>query len=302
MTSAVSDAVCARCHERKPAQEFPPNVQKQSGLDSWCHDCKREYQQDYQFQRYLNGNATPPSPHKHQIAKAFESGDALNYSRAVCNHVAWYTQRKITEFEAIHNKEAPPHMTAILSIAKSVAAQHPPKPKQTNQQRTYDIVCQRCNQPHTAHSPAALYCHACGPIARKERKKAWYRTPAGRRSRSKAPHVKARKQKHEKNCEVCGKTMLATLKQKYCDNCRQERQVERGKQLHETPPQLRIMQCQRCGITVTMSRAGRNRKYCLACAGEVAQERKTELKRLERLAFRERRDKGGGSFSAPATR
>jgi hypothetical protein len=269
-TSATETGVCARCGREKPAAEFKPNVLKDNGLDSWCRDCYREYFRE----RQQRGET---SPHTTAISKSFDRAEALDYSRAVCEHVAWYVERKIAEFEAAHFMEAPPHLTAIRTIAKSIAAQHP-RPKKPK--GSWDITCRRCGEMFQAKSPRAEYCHACSGIRRKEQKRdynrLYYRSPAGRLSRSKEPSTQRRKQRLEKNCEVCGAHMFATAKQKYCDQCRREREVERAKKLTRRGP--REAQCKQCGSSF-MSTCGQH-KFCDMCT--------VERERVARRAYKQR--------------
>lgn len=249
MTSLADSAVCARCHQHKPAEEFSRNAAKRNGLDSYCKDCAGEYARQYQD---FNSRG-PTSPHSTQISQSLEHGDALKYSRAVCDHIAWYTQRKITEFESTHHMEAPPHMTAILAIAKSISAQHPiRKAKQPNQPLTYDLVCRKCGESFTARAPNVNHCDACKPSVREERnrarqeqKKAWLRTPAGQAYR-------ALEQKREN----------------------ERRQAERAARLPL------IIQCQRCGASVKAKT--RHRKYCKDCAYHVRVEKAEAWRKSER--------------------
>jgi hypothetical protein len=216
---------CARCLETKPVTEFPRNVNMVSGFDSWCHDCRREYARDYHSAR-RNGHANS-SPYTYNIATALKHGEPLEYSRSVCEHVAWYMQRKIVEFEKTHGIEAPPHMTAILGIAKSMAAEHPIRRRagQTTVRQTYEIVCVRCGNQFEARGPKAQYCDVCRIVHRKEASAEWRHSPAIRARRNLAKRQKREREKLARgplmiDCQRCGiKIEAKSRKRKYCDQC-----------------------------------------------------------------------------------
>src|SRR5262245_27144502 len=219
---------CAYCGQIKPAGDFPPNANTRSGLDSWCNDCRRKYTQE----RWYDGRKhSPVSPHTKRITDALAGGDAISYSRAVCDHIAWYVQRKITEFEVTQQMEAPPHMTAILTIAKSISAQHPVKQaigRAKTTRGTYTVTCTICGTEHEARSPTAKYCDGCRVKIRREQRNAqrqrWHLRPAG---------------------------------QAY----QQLKNARRAEERAARPPV--VIECQRCGIFVEAKT--RHRKYCTEC-------------------------------------
>lgn len=182
MTSSATNTwfACARCGQHKPAWDFPRNAALQSGIHSWCKNCMRDYQRQYHHTR-------PPvlkSPYVEQAAAALKKADAVEYSRAVCEHVAWYVQRKIAEFEADTAMEAPPHLPAILTIAKSISAQHPPRRRRgTGPDGLYILACTMCENEFLARSPGTQYCDSCRPKAAKEWRTRYRSTDHGRELR-----------------------------------------------------------------------------------------------------------------------
>jgi hypothetical protein len=196
-----------------------------SGFDSWCHDCRREYARNYTVARDNGRNYT--SPYVRAAALALKERDALAYSRSVCDHVAWYVERKITEFEKTHGMEAPPHMTAILAIAKSIAAEHPVKRRggRANSAGLFELACQRCGESFEARSPIAQYCLVCRALVVKEQQKEWRNKPDVRARRNMAKRAKRAREKERRpplmiKCLKCGVEVEAkTRKRKYCDGC-----------------------------------------------------------------------------------
>lgn len=107
--------VCRRCGKWKSESGF--HALPNSRLDSWCKGCRSAYSQEWRKR-----NPSAYAAHRELFA---DRPDALAYSRAVCEQVAALVERKIQKFESRHRLEAPPHLVAIVQLARSLAEQHP---------------------------------------------------------------------------------------------------------------------------------------------------------------------------------
>jgi Zn finger protein HypA/HybF involved in hydrogenase expression len=247
MISTAESAVCAHCYHEKPAAEFRPNARKANGLDSWCQECFREYHQDYHSRR----PSRVVSPHSGDISENFQRGDAVEFSRAVCEHIAWYITRKINEFEAAHFIEAPPHLTAIHAIAKSMVAQHPRpttnRGRGRNASGLWDITCHDCGQVFEARSPTIKYCNTCKGKRRKEGRSRYRSTEAAKAARRLQAKRKRERERQPITirCQRCGTTVAAkSVNRKYCADCadqvrreyaRSQYSAERAKKYRQSP-------------------------------------------------------------------
>ncbi len=113
----VTGRACTKCGAYKPAAAFKTNTMLRCGLNSWCKTCERAATRKWR------------EDHKHgeradrEIKATY--GDPVAFSRHKCLHVADYVRNAINRFESKTGKEAPPHLTAILQLATSLAEQHP---------------------------------------------------------------------------------------------------------------------------------------------------------------------------------
>lgn len=109
---------CTSCGTVKPLASFPDNRKMLDGKSSHCRACCLEKRRKWAA---VNGRAAEAA--QTQLKSRYP--DALVYSRSVCDHVASYVGRAIERFERKTGDEAPPHLTSILSLARSIADEHP---------------------------------------------------------------------------------------------------------------------------------------------------------------------------------
>lgn len=159
MQTAPKAKLCSRCKTIKPAASFRRHQQKADGLDSWCKSCKISRTKEFRKQ-------FPNDELANRELKA-TYGDPLAYSRHKCLHVADYVRTAIERFERKTGKEAPPHLTAILQLAESLADEHPAN---LNRIRTWHT----CPCGNTFHARKdAIYCsQSCKDKAQFQRVKA----------------------------------------------------------------------------------------------------------------------------------
>lgn len=125
---------------------------------SWCKQCR-----EANTHRWARENIA----HR-RTSNYLQDGDALKYSRSVCDHVAVFVERKIKAFELRHGIEAPPHLTALAEIARSVSAQHP---DESIVQSNY-VPCLSCATPVARRAGSSrVLCGTCRRIRRKERER-----------------------------------------------------------------------------------------------------------------------------------
>lgn len=50
----ITELKCRRCWAQKPVSDFNKSVHTKSGYESWCRECKNEYQREWQRRRREN--------------------------------------------------------------------------------------------------------------------------------------------------------------------------------------------------------------------------------------------------------
>lgn len=49
-----SEIICRKCEKLKPIDAFRPSIFYKSGRETWCDDCRNEYQREWQRRRREN--------------------------------------------------------------------------------------------------------------------------------------------------------------------------------------------------------------------------------------------------------
>lgn len=109
--------ICTKCGKWKQADSFRKVSSLSSGLHSWCKPCDRQNKSEWKKK-----NESHTAMHKMMQEK---EPDPLIYSKAVCEHVEQIVSNAIRRYENRTGNEAPPHLTAILTTARSIVDQHP---------------------------------------------------------------------------------------------------------------------------------------------------------------------------------
>lgn len=278
---------CARCKQFKAGTEFAPNPRLRRGLHSWCRECVR----DYAYERVVAGkkSAVPA------VSQHLHGGNALEFSRAVCEHLASYADKKIRQFEAKHKVEAPPHLVAIRAVARSFVAQHPEPEK-----AFYLVPCVRCEKPFVSASTGRLYCDDCRVLGSRERgrEKARRRrtSPVGREQRrvqKRQARARAAEVIITANCLLCGAPFQKTYasRARYCGaECRDEIRRRSGTSRRAIGNDYRCARCLEYKPESAFGlKQGKPRSYCWEC--ERAKRR--EWKQSARLRNREVLTEGG---------
>lgn len=152
--------VCARCEKPKPLTAFGNHPKTRDGLCSWCRDCHTE---EIRAWRARNPGYTNAS----KIAKRGRYADPVAYSKHVCEHVAEFVTSAISKFESKTGKEAPPHLSAILSLATNLAEQQEP----SEDRQTIVRVCTECGEDFESHTDNLRRCLRCTKRKRYARNK-----------------------------------------------------------------------------------------------------------------------------------
>lgn len=151
--------LCSRCNQELPTTDFPLRPTSPDGLYSQCRECRRQARQESK-DRY---------PHFKEIQlqeKHSKYYDPIRYSASVCAHVADYVSRAVTRFETHTGMEAPPHMAALVQVAKSFVSEHPPPSPRVR-------TCPDCRASFES-SRGKRTCDECGRERRRSRERQHY--------------------------------------------------------------------------------------------------------------------------------
>lgn len=120
-----------------------------SGLGSYCKTCANSATRAW---RKTDGGI------RTEAAKAIQKtyGDPAEYAAKHCLHVADYIRRAIDRFESKTHQEAPPHLTAILSIADDMAARA--KDVQARNPGNIRLRCSLCNLTFWTYRKDTRFC------------------------------------------------------------------------------------------------------------------------------------------------
>jgi hypothetical protein len=142
---------CSRCGVVKPASSFGRNRRMADGLSCDCRDCHAE--SNAAFRRNNPGLGLAAR----QLKRQPEYADPVAYSLGVCEHVATYVGRAIAGFERRTGKEAPPHLAAILAMARQLAEEQAPHVGPRRGGGTLR-VCRGCGAAFTAYRRDSWMC------------------------------------------------------------------------------------------------------------------------------------------------
>lgn len=130
---------CSKCKTIKPFAAFYPGATD-------CADCRRK-----QAITWRETNRPNTLAHR-QLRK--QNVDALAHAKLHCEHVANYTKRAIERFEAATGNEAPPELTALYQLARTLADQQ----ESRMQTRAIAQPCLICDTPFKPKSATHIYC------------------------------------------------------------------------------------------------------------------------------------------------
>lgn len=139
---------CPSCKQIKPLDSFYRQRAAKDGHSSWCKDCAQK--KSAESAKRIRKHRTVPAPHNYR--------DPSEYSRRVCLHIAQHVERSIRRFEKNTQREAPPHLTHILAIARQTADQLTPPPKIPQLPALYNRTCPSCGETFTTKNSLKVQC------------------------------------------------------------------------------------------------------------------------------------------------